>query len=147
MAPQPRSEADLRDRQGRGQLRVSTALALNAESLVLHLCGKQLDMAVWYYPVSAFTTKKAAPQPIAEATPSEEPPASVVAPSWAPAEEGEVPKPIQEEKAPQWVEVIDIGVTFKVRLQGGGPKRPQLLRVFFLLLFLFFVCSFRSCTT
>lgn len=27
MAPQPRSEADLRDRQGRGQLRVSTALA------------------------------------------------------------------------------------------------------------------------
>ena len=31
MAPQPRSEADLRDRQGRGQLRVSTALAFRQQ--------------------------------------------------------------------------------------------------------------------
>ena len=31
MAPQPRSEADLRDRQGRGQLRVSTALTFRRQ--------------------------------------------------------------------------------------------------------------------
>ena len=31
MASQPRSEADLRDRQGRGQLRVSTALAFRQQ--------------------------------------------------------------------------------------------------------------------